>query len=50
MIGLMIETVVMAFVIGGVVGAIIALQLNSGMKQVPVKIEHDRSHPRRRIR
>ena len=50
MMGIMIETVVMAFVVGGIVGAITALQLNSNTSKVPVKIHRDQSQHRRRIR
>lgn len=50
MMGLMIETVVMAFVIGGIVGAITALQLSNNASKVPVKIQREQSQHRRRIR
>lgn len=50
MMGLMIEAVVMAFVVGGIVGAIIALQLSNNGNKVPVKIQRDQSQHRRRIR
>lgn len=48
MMGFMVETVVMAFVVGGVVGAITALQLNNNANKVPVKIQ--RGHPQNRHR
>ncbi|WP_455217019.1 hypothetical protein [Kaarinaea lacus] len=54
MMGIMIETVVMAFVVGGVVGAITALQLSNNSRQIPVKIRHnqsrDSSQHKRRMR
>lgn len=46
MIGLLMESVVIAFVIGGILGAITALHL-SGEKKTEVKIKSD---PRRRQR
>lgn len=50
MMGIMVETVVMAFVVGGVVGAITALQLNSNANKVPVKIQRVTPQNRNRIR
>ncbi|WP_455198675.1 hypothetical protein [Kaarinaea lacus] len=54
MMEFMMETVVMAFVVGGIVGAIIALQLGNSARQIPVKIRHNPSQGlsqhRRRMR
>ena len=50
MMGLMIEAVVMAFVIGGIVGAITTLKLNNNANNVLVKIQRDQSQHRRRFR
>ena len=50
MMGMMIETVVMAFVVGGIFGAITALQLKTDEQKVPVKILRDHHHHNRRIR
>ncbi|WP_455208567.1 hypothetical protein [Kaarinaea lacus] len=47
MIGMLFEAVVLAFVIGGIIGAVTALHL-SGAKKIPVRIQHDiRRHNRR---
>ena len=40
MIGMLLEAVVLAFVIGGIVGAVTALHL-SNLKKVPVRIQND---------
>jgi len=40
---LIMESVVIAFMIGGIVGAVTALQLANSRKKVPVKIKSDRS-------
>ena len=40
MIGMLLEAVVLAFVIGGIIGAITALQLSNSRK-IPVKIHSD---------
>jgi len=50
MMGIMVETVIMAFVVGGVVGAITAMQLSKAEEKIPVKINNDTSSRRRRIR
>ena len=41
MIGMLLEAVVLAFVIGGIIGALTALQLSNSGK-IPVKIHNDR--------
>lgn len=43
MIGMLMEAVVLAFVIGGVIGAVTALHLSSQWK-IPVKIQNDSRH------
>ncbi len=48
MMGIMIETVVIAFAMGGIVGAITALHLSSNLKKSPAKIERDHRRPRQR--
>jgi hypothetical protein len=44
MIGMLMEAVVLAFVIGGIIGAVTALHL-SNLRKMPVRIQED---PRRR--
>ena len=46
MIGMLFEAVVLAFVIGGIVGAVTALHL-SHAKKVPVRIQSDQYRQRR---
>lgn len=49
MMGIMIETVVMAFVMGGILGAVTALHLRAERNAEPVKIEARNSrYPYRR--
>ncbi len=43
MIGMLLEAVVLAFIIGGIVGAVTALHL-SNLKKVPVRIKNDNLH------
>ena len=47
MIGIIVETVVIAFIMGGIVGAVAALHLSSRQeeepKKVPVPIDSDRN-------
>ena len=50
MMGFLIETIIMAFVVGGVIGAITALQLNSNANKVPVKIQRVNPQNRNRFR
>ena len=50
MIGMLMEAVVLAFIIGGIIGAVTALQLSHwNFKKVPVKISSDSTRrPRNR--
>jgi hypothetical protein len=45
MIGMLMEAVVLAFVIGGIIGAVTALHLSS-LRKIPVKIQSDTRHRR----
>lgn len=45
MIGMLLEAVVLAFVIGGIIGAATALHL-SNPRKIPVQINNDRHRPR----
>ncbi len=47
MIAMLLEAVVLAFVIGGIIGAVTALHL-SGPKKVPIKIQNNTHRHRRR--
>ena len=47
MIGMLLEAVVLAFVVGGIVGAVTALHL-SHAKKVPVRIQTDNLRQDRR--
>ena len=47
MIGMLLEAVVLAFVIGGIVGAVTALHLANARK-VPVRIQSDDRYRQRR--
>ncbi|MGD8559845.1 MAG: hypothetical protein PVH04_09270 [Gammaproteobacteria bacterium] len=50
MIGMLMEAVVLAFIIGGIIGAITALQLsNWNLKKIPVKISSE-THRRTKTR
>lgn len=48
MMEIMIETLIMAFLVGGIFSVITAAQRNTGAaKAIPVKIEHNSSYRRR---
>jgi hypothetical protein len=47
MLSILIETVVMAFVMGGIMGAVTALHLSSEQKGQPARVLR-RTNPRRR--
>lgn len=49
MLETMIETIIMAFCVGGIVRALTILQVPNRTKPVPVKIESDHAKFRRRI-
>ena len=49
MMGIMVETVVIAFVMGGIIGAVTALHLSTSGKGAMVRIDSERPG-RRRIR
>jgi hypothetical protein len=40
MLGIMIESILMAFTLGGILGAVTALHLRSEAKQQPAKAKH----------
>ena len=50
MIGIMVETVVIAFIMGGIIGAVVALHLShrhepeETHQKVPVRIDDDNNH------
>ena len=44
MAGMLMETVVVAFVFGGIIGAITALHLASTHKRVPARVDTKRNH------
>jgi len=46
MIGMLLEAVVLAFAIGGIVGAVTAIHL-SNLNKVPVKIQNQKQQHRR---
>jgi hypothetical protein len=46
MMGMLMETVVIAFVMGGIMGAITALHLQKP-KKLPLKVDHRSPHKRR---
>jgi len=50
MMGILVESVVLAFVIGGILGAITANQLSnsSNSSRVPIRIDNERKHSNRR--
>jgi gas vesicle protein len=50
MIGMLAESIIVSFILGGIIGAITAMHLtqqHNNENKVPIRVKHDRNHRKR---